>query len=195
MEKFLVKHKASIPLVFLAVVLIVLVSQASAQVATTGGGTIGASRGSIGKGRLEANKLRLCKVREKNITNRSSNMVAHAHRLVQVFDSITTRVENYYLSKLLPSGKILPSYDALVADIKVNKDAVTHLLQVAESGATNFKCDGDDPKGQLERFREDMRAVIAGLKTYKTSVRNLIVAVSLIKGTGVPSTAVTSVTP
>lgn len=192
MEKFLIKHKISILLTFLVVALLFFVSQVSAQVPATGGAAVGTSRSlSTGKGRLEVNKLRLCKIRERNIINRSNSMVAHAHRLVQFFDSIATRVENYYSSKLVPSGKTLPNYDALVADIRVNKDAITRLLQVVQSDAANFKCEGDDPKGQLDKFREDMHAVITGLKTHRMSVRNLTVAVSTLKGNG----AATSVTP
>lgn len=192
MKKFLIEHRVSILLIFSVVTLLFFVYQVSAQVPATGGAAVGTSRSlSADKGRLEVNKLRLCKIRERNIINRSNSMVAHAHRLVQFFDSIATRVENYYSSKLVPSGKTLPNYDALVADIKVNKDAITRLLQVVQSDAANFKCEGDDPKGQLDKFREDMHAVITGLKTYRISVRNLTVAVSTLKR----SETVTSVTP
>ena len=76
----------------------------------------------------------------------------------------------------------MPNYDALVSDIQTNKNAIAPLLEAVQTDAANFKCDGDDPKGQLDQFKEDMHAVIAGLKAYKTSVRNLIVAVASIRG-------------
>ncbi len=134
----------------------------------------------FGKIRLEINKLRICQQREKNIVNRSNNMVRHANHMIEVFDSISTRIQNYYLTKLVPQGKVLPNYDALVLEIQTNKNTLAPLLETVKTDVANFKCDGDDPKGQLDQFKEDMQAVIVGLKTFKTSVRNLIVAVNSI---------------
>ena len=171
---------------------------------TTSGGKIGQIRKlsgtpPFGRGRLEENKLRLCQVKEKVITNRSNNMVRHANRMLEGFDSIAARIQNYYLTRLVPQEKILPNYDALVLDIQTKKTAVTPLLEAVTADVTNFKCDGDDPKGQLDQFKEDMHAVIAGLKAYKRSVRNLIVAVASIRGAGdgnaTGSAAAPSITP
>src|SRR3989338_6406002 len=201
----------SISIIASTVILIVFVSQVYAvnnppsgqntapgllkkQVNTTGLGKLASLGGTLsnkpsgtppfGKIRLEEAKLRVCQVREKVITNRSNKMVQHANRLAAVFDSIATRIQKYYLTKLVPQGKTLPNYDALVLDIQTNKNALAPLLAAVQADVTNFKCDGDDPKGQLDQFKEDMHAVIAGLKTYKRSVRNLIVVVASIRGTG-----------
>src|SRR3989344_5459488 len=156
---------------------------------TTSGGKIGqihklSGTPPFGRGRLEENKIRLCQVKEKVITNRSNNMIRHANRMLEVFDSIATRIKNYYLTRLVPQGKTLPNYDSLVLDIQTNKNGLTPLLAAVQTDVANFKCDGDNPKGQLDQFKTDMHAVIAGLKAYKTSVRNLIVAVASIRGAG-----------
>lgn len=135
-----------------------------------------------GRGRLEENKLRLCRIKEKVITNRSNNMVRHANRMVEVFDSIATRIKHYYSTRLVPQGKILPNYDALIADIQTKKAAVSPLLQAITADVANFKCDGENPGGQLAQFRTDMQALIRGIKTYRTSIKNLIVAVASIRG-------------
>lgn len=151
----------------------------------TGGGRAGSSGvPPFGRRRLEAAKLRVCQLREKNIVDRSNRMIRHANRMLEVFDSIATRIQNYYLTRLVPQGKILPNYDALVLDIQTKKTAVTPLLEAVTADVTNFKCDADDPRGQLDQFKEDIHAVIAGLKAYKRSVRNLIVAVASIRGAG-----------
>ena len=154
---------------------------------TTSGGNIGQIRKlsgtpPFGRGRLEENKLRLCQVKEKVITNRSNNMIRHANRMLEVFDSIATRIQNYYLTRLVPQGKILPNYDALILDIQTNKNAITPLLDAVQADIANFKCDGDNPGSQLTQFRTDMQAVIQGLKAYKTPIKNLIVAVASIRG-------------
>src|SRR3989344_6900944 len=106
----------------------------------------------FGKIRLEEAKLRVCQVREKVITNRSNNMVRHANRLTTVFDSIAARIQNYYLTKLVPQGKTLPNYDALILDIQTNKNALTPLLEAVQADIANFKCDGDNPGSQLTQF-------------------------------------------
>ena len=212
MRKVLNSHFFIISLIILAVSLLVFASQVSAvdnsasgqnvppgllkkQTYTTvwgkpasPGGALPFNRPSgtppFGKGRLEEAKLRVCRLREKNIVNRSNQMIRHANRMVEVFDSIATRIQNYYLTRLVPQGKTLSNYNALVLDIQTNKNAIAPLLQAIQTDIANFKCDGNDPKGQLDQFKEDMHAVIAGLKAYKKSVRNLIVAVASIRGTG-----------
>jgi len=152
------------------------------------------TRKALLKIRLDQAKLRLCQVREKVITNRSSKMVQHANRLMTVFDSIATRIQNYYLTRLVPRGKTLPNYDALILNIQNKKNAINPLLETAQSDVNNFNCEGDDPKGQLALFRQDMKAVIAALKAYKTAVKNLIVAVASLGGTE-RGTATGSATP
>lgn len=183
-----------------AVLLVVFVSQVSAVDNPASGrnvppglGKLASSEGILrfnkpsgtppfGRGRLEENKLRLCQVKEKVITNRSNNMVRHANRMLGVFNSIATRIQNYYLTRLVPQGKILPNYDALVLAIQTSRNAITPLLEAVQADVANFSCEGNDPKGQLDQFKQDMHAVIAGLKAYKRSVRNLIVAVASIRG-------------
>ena len=178
------------------VLLVVFVSQVSAQREKPGSaGNSGQDQNAspglsrkpsgvspFGKARLEEAKLRVCRLREKNIVNRSNQMIRHANRMVEVFGSIAARIQNYYLTRLVPQGKTLPNYDVLVSDVQTNKNAIAPLLQALQTDISNFKCDGDNPGGQLTQFRTDIQAVIQGLKAYKTSIRNLIVAVASIRG-------------
>ena len=197
MKKVLSSHFFAISLIILSVLLVVFSSQVSAvekldqvsnseQNQNTSQGLSRKPSGvfPFGKARLEEAKLRICRLREKHIVNRSNQMIRHANRMAEVFDSIATRIKNYYLTRLVPQGKTLPNYDSLVLDIQTNKNGLTPLLAAVQTDVANFKCDGDNPKGQLDQFKTDMHAVIAGLKAYKTSVRNLIVAVASIRGAG-----------
>lgn len=189
MRKFLIKYKVSFLLSVLLAILIVFASQASAiskpdWAGNSGQGQSATGGGTIGRGRLEGGKLAACQMHSRNITTRSNHMVDLANRMMQVFDSIAARVENYYLAKLVPQGKTLPNYNALAADIQTNKNTITPLLQALQTDIANFKCDGTNPGGQLTQFRTDMQAVIRGLKTYRTSIKNLIVAVASIRGAG-----------
>lgn len=87
------------------------------------------------------------------------------------------------MSKVVPSGKTIANYDSLVADIQAKKSAVQTALSIAQNDANSFSCTGDDPKGQLTQFRKDMQAVKKALKEYRTSIKNLIVAVRSVTGT------------
>ncbi len=98
------------------------------------------------------------------------------------FDVIAKRVEDYYTSKVVPSGKTVANYASLVADIQTKKGAVQTALTQAQTNAASFACTSDDPKGQMTQFKDDMRTVKAALKDYRTSIKNLIVAVRSVTG-------------
>lgn len=127
--------------------------------------------------RLTEAKLRACQAKEKAIKKRTQQLIKLATTMQEKFDAIAGRVEEYYTSKVVPSGKTVANYGSLVADIQTKKGAVQTALTTAQTNAGNFACDGNDPKGQLAQFKDDMRAVKSALKDYRTSIKNLIVAV------------------
>jgi hypothetical protein len=55
-------------------------------------------------------------------------------------------------------------------------------VTTAQTNSTNFSCDGNDPKGLLTQFRTDMQTVKQALHDYRTSIKNLIVAVRSVTG-------------
>jgi hypothetical protein len=97
------------------------------------------------------------------------------------FDSIAKRVEDYYNSKVVPGGKTVADYVSLVTNINTNKTVVQTALTKTQNDANSFDCTGN-PKDQLMRFREDMQSVKKALKDYRTSIKNLIVAVHSVTG-------------
>lgn len=132
--------------------------------------------------KLEAKKLQVCQVHEKNITKRLESLTNLVANQEEKFASIAARVENHYTTKLVPAGKTVDNYDSLVADIATKKIAVDAALTTAKTDASNFSCTADDPKGLLTTFRKDMQAVKSALKNYRKSVRNLIVGIRSEKG-------------
>lgn len=131
---------------------------------------------------LTAAKLRACQAKESAITKRSVHLGQLATTMEEKFDAIATRVEEYYTTKVVPSGKTVAKYNSLVSDIQTKKTAVQTAVTKAQAGAAGFSCTGDDPKGQMVTFREDMQAVIKALQDYRTSIKNLIVAVRSVTG-------------
>lgn len=133
-------------------------------------------------------KVKACEARQDAIKKRSEQMVKRAMNQEDVFTKIATRVEEFYQTKVVAQGKTVPNYAALVADIAAKKAALSPLLIKVQTDAANFSCAKDHPADQMKLFKQDMEAVIAGLKDYKTSVRNLIVAVKTAVGAEKSST-------
>jgi RNase P/RNase MRP subunit POP5 len=142
-----------------------------------------ATRSAIGKEKLAAAKVILCQKVEAAIQKRSTQMATRSANMQKVFDSIAARVETYYTNKVIPAGKSVTNYDALVADIATKKTDVATEVTTAQTDASSFSCSTADPKGQMTVFREDMQEIIAALKNYRTSIKNLIVAVRSVTGT------------
>src|SRR3989344_7743041 len=69
------------------------------------------------KTRLTEAKLRACQTREDTIKKRATHLTQLATNMEDKFDIHAQRVEDYYTSKILPSGKTVANYDSLVADI------------------------------------------------------------------------------
>ena len=127
-------------------------------------------------------KLRACQSKENSVQKRLGQLMRLSVKMLGKFDAITLRIENFYTTKVVPSGKTLPNYDALVADIAAKKTLVQTALTKAQTDSTNFSCTIDDPKGHLNRFRLEMQAVKKALHNYRTSIKNLIVAVHTLVG-------------
>jgi len=129
--------------------------------------------------RLAENKLKLCQKREVAIDHILTRIGDRGQKQIDLFSTIATRVETFYTTK----GKVLTNYNALVADVSANKIAAQTAVDAVKSETVTFKCDGTDPKGAVSSFKVALKAEIAALKAYKTSVRNLIVGVKSVQGT------------
>ena len=184
--KSLAKVSYLVPLgvLFLLVILVPSVL-ALGKPDNVGGGPPGTPGGipQQAQNRLTNAKLKACQARENAIKIRSRHLGQLATTMEEKFDAIAQRVEDYYTSKVVPSGKTVVNYNALVADIQTKKTAVQTALSQAQTDSTGFSCTGNDPKGQMTQFRKDMQAVIQALKDYRTSIKNLIVAVHSVTGT------------
>lgn len=133
--------------------------------------------------RLAGVRLKVCEEKRDNIKNRSEHLDELSSNMLRKFDSILSRVKDFYTNKVLPSGKSISNYEALLADIQAKKDAVQIALEQAKSDISGFSCDSANPKSQLTTYREDMQAVKRALKEYRTSIKNLIIAIHGVVGT------------
>lgn len=126
--------------------------------------------------RLEGVKLRTCQSREEAINKRMDSLIRLTENMETKFSSISARVIEYYETKVLPD-KSLVNYQELIDEISAKKDSVDLALESAQSSVGSFSCESDEPKSLYTSFREDMQAVKSALKEYRTSIKNLIVAI------------------
>lgn len=133
--------------------------------------------------RREKGQETSCAARQDAVVKRSEQLVKRAKNMEDVFSKIAERVKTYYSDKLVPAGITVSNYDTLVAAIDTKKAAVDTALDEASTVSASFDCsDTTKTKTQVTDFRVAMQKVISALKEFKTSVRNLIVAVHTAAG-------------
>lgn len=129
--------------------------------------------------RLSAAKLKVCQRRQKVITNIMAGLTTRAEKQLGVFTKISERTQAFYAKQ----GKTLSNYSELVADANAKKAAAQAAADELRFSSTFFKCDGNDPKGAAQAFKDSLHHVNAALKDYKVAVKNLIVGVKSVQGT------------
>lgn len=127
-------------------------------------------------------QLQSCQSHEAELKNRMTHLTTLTTDMQTKFASIAARVETYYTTKVVPSGKTVSNYSALTANIATQNKAVTSALTTAQTDVNNFSCSSASPKSELTQFRTDMQAVKRALKDYRTSIKDLIVAVRSVVG-------------
>lgn len=117
-----------------------------------------------------------CQARLNNIKTRSENLTSFTNRVIETFDKISLRVQEYYTTKIAPTNKIA-NYATLVSDIAAQKLISQTVLVKAQTLTTDFDCQNDDPKVLVRDFNEQMKLVKNSLASYRSSIKNLIKAV------------------
>ncbi len=140
----------------------------------------------IAKNNLTQGQLRSCQARETAIKNRMQSLVDLVTNIEEKFSAIGKRVEDFYSTKVVPNGKTVSNYNTLVADIQTKKTAVDTSLASTKTDVSNFSCTNGDPKALYTLFRTNMQKVKQALKDYRTSIKNLIVAVHSVSPTPKP---------
>ena len=115
---------------------------------------------------------------------RSTHLVDLATDMEVKFEVIAKRVEDYYTQKVVPGGKTISNYASLAADIQAKREAAqVAVIKVHQDEILNFNCTSANPNAQITQFRDDMQAVKSALKDYRTTIKNVIVAVYSVTGT------------
>ncbi len=154
-------------------------AQAANTNASINDGSSGASlnQPTTGQTHLAAAKLRACQNREAAINNIMSRIDTRAQNQLTLFGTIAARVENFYTSK----SKSISNYDQLLAAITLAKSQAETDLSTMEANSS-FSCTANNPKGMVTAFQGYLKTEINDLQSYRTSVKNLIVAVAQANG-------------
>mgnify|MGYP001567168761 CR=1 FL=1 len=124
--------------------------------------------------RLSDARLKICEAREKNIGNRISAMKKRAEVIYKGHEKIYQRVDEFYNNKLTPDGYILSNYADLKAEIAANKENIIVAMEAVKTTGEEFDCSATDPRGQVDAFQEDMKALIEANKAYKKSIHAFV---------------------
>lgn len=127
--------------------------------------------------KLSKARLNVCEARAKAIGNRLKAMHKRATLIHKGHEKTYAKVDEFYNKRLVPNGYNLSNYEDLKAEIAANKANVQALLEAATKTGTDFDCSSEDPKGQVDEFREDMKALIEANKAYKESIHTFVKAV------------------
>jgi uncharacterized protein YoxC len=129
--------------------------------------------------------VQVAKLRESSMSKRAGNM---SKRL----DKIASMVESYYTTKLVPQGKTVSSYEALVSDVNAKKAALDPFVAKVQSDSSSLTCTNDSAKSQFQSFRTDATSLLSAFKAYRESVINLVQAV---RGASASSNLTPTLTP
>lgn len=134
-------------------------------------------------GHLTQAHLRACQNREKAVNNTTNRIITRGEKQLELFSTIAQRVETFKTTK----NVTVANYDQLVATIQADHTKVANDLAAMKTHRT-LDCTSSDPKGMVTAFQGDLKTEISDMKTYRTDVKNLTVAVK----TAIGSTSTTS---
>lgn len=127
-------------------------------------------------------KLQACEVHRKVINLRQTNIITHTNNVQDRLGKLVVAVENFYTQKLVPQGKTIANYDALVSDVGAKNTALTTALDKVKADTDGLTCEKDQAKGQFATFRTDVQSLIKAVKDYRQSVIQLFQAVKKAAG-------------
>lgn len=126
------------------------------------------------KARTTEERKTSCEARSTELANRLKKKVADAEKHQAVFDKIYDRVKAFHDSKNLS----VTDYDALIA--KADAAKVTASDSIASLKKLNITVDCSDPTAvatQVAAFKEALGQTRDSLKAYRTSIKNITVAI------------------
>lgn len=118
-------------------------------------------------------RQKACTARKNAMQKRLSAKVTVAEKHKELFDKIFTKVQNFYNQK----GLSIDNYESLVEAVEDAQADTTEKLLALKSIDTSVDCSDPNVANTISTFREALGATRDSLKTYKTTLKELIAAV------------------
>jgi hypothetical protein len=122
---------------------------------------------------LEGSKLNYCKDHEQDINNILSRIVDRGRKQLVLYNSVSESTQSFYSH----SAKKISNYNSLLSAVNNKKSTALVSVSSLEASSKLFSCDGSNPKAQLTEFKNELTAEINALTAYRSSVKDLVVAV------------------
>lgn len=137
-------------------------------------------------------QIQACQARERAVQTRMNSLVRFSNNMVEKFEAISLRVQNFYIERVVAADITVDNYDELLTNISTKQLAVTTAINTAQTSVNEFSCeDGGDLLSHYSAFRQNMQAVKQALGEYRSAIKDLIVAVR----TALPNETETTPTP
>jgi len=114
-----------------------------------------------------------CEARKTSLDKRMSNAVRQAQNHKEVFDKIYTRVKDFYTTKNLN----IANYDTLTVSVdKAQADAAASIMAL-QGLDISVDCSSQTVAGSVSTFQQAVKTTRDSLKTYRSSLVDLIKAI------------------
>jgi len=169
-----------VALIFLSL-LFITASQINAAEGGSGGGKGDGSGGGRNKKNAQASSSakvaspKSCQDIEKSFKNQARSLQNRATVTDAKFAQVSKAVEDYY-SGLSKNDQKVSNYKTLTSDIASTAASLKKSEDKFNQEAQNFNCDGN-PKDKIKAMRGDFKSVIDDLKSYRSAIKSLILAI------------------
>lgn len=116
--------------------------------------------------------LKVCELHQRAINTIIERIITRGQNQLNLFTTITQRVETFKTS----SNLTVPNYDQLVAALSADQSKAANDLSAMKANSM-INCTSSDPKGVVSTFQANLKQEVSDLNTYKTDLKTLIAAV------------------
>lgn len=152
-------------------------------------GTQAASNQPTAASKAAAGQLKACQNRQAAIVAIEGRVVARGQNQLNLFTTIAQRVEAFAAAKQVK----VSDYSQQLATLTADQTKASNDLAAMKTNA-NFDCTSPDPKAIVNAFQTYLKQEISDLQTYRTDVKNLIVAVKTSLSQSSPAAATSPTT-
>lgn len=122
--------------------------------------------------------LENCKTHLPIIMTESKAFITSANDMEKQLITQHMGIEHYYQSVILPSGKILPGYDTLLAQELLTERDFSDKIKEYSQSVENLSCTSNNPQAAITQLTLQGNTILSLLQTQKRSLQTTLQNVS-----------------